>query len=68
MKQFDEYLYKRIRVVCTDGTVFEGQVDSFGGTVQGEEEYGRKEDFVSVYTGDGCYVLFRSEIKEIIEM
>lgn len=68
MIDFGKYLYKRVRIVCTDGQVFDGEVVSFGGSVQGKEEYGRKEDYISVYTGDSDYVLFQSEIKEIVEL
>lgn len=68
MKTYDEYLYKKVRIVCTDGSEFTGSVDSFGGSVQGEEEYGRAEDFLSVYTGESSCVLFQSEIKDIVEL
>ncbi|WP_343084082.1 hypothetical protein [Blautia producta] len=68
MKTYDEYLYKKVRIVCTDGSEFTGSVDSFGGSVQGKEEYGRAEDFLSVYTGESSYVLFQSEIKDIVEL
>lgn len=67
MKTFDEYLYKKVHVICTDGSEFFGSVDSFGGSVQGEEEYGIPENYIAVYTGDGSYVMFESEIKDIIE-
>ncbi len=68
MKQFGEYLYKDIEVTCKDGKVFQGTVMSFGGSVQGKEDYGVDEDYISVYTGDADYVLFRSEIEEIKEV
>lgn len=67
MKTFDKYLYKKVKVICTDDETFVGEVMSFGGSVQGEEEYGKAEDFICVYTGECEYILFRSEIKEIIE-
>lgn len=65
MMQYDEYLGKKIRVYCKDSSEFYGDAVSFGGTVQGEEEYGRAESFIVVYTGDGEYVLFESEIEAI---
>lgn len=68
MKPLGEYLYKKVKVICTDGKVFTGQVDSFGGSVQAKEEYGRSEEYIDIYAGDSCYVLFQSEIKEIIEL
>lgn len=68
MKSYDEYLYERVRIICTDGSEFTGSVESFGSSVQGEEEYGRAEDFISVYTGESSYVLFQSEIKDIVEL
>lgn len=67
MKDYDKYLYKKVKVICTDGKEFAGEVVSFGGDVQGEEEYGKKEAYLCVYTGDSDYVLFESEIKEVIE-
>lgn len=67
MKRFDEYLYQDVEVRCVDGQVFRGSVDSFGGSVQGKEDYGREEDYIAVYTGDSDYVLFRSEIENIKE-
>ena len=68
MKQFGEYLYKDIKLTCKDGKVFQGSVMSFGGAVQGKEDYGVEEDYISVYTGDADYVLFRSEIESIKEL
>ena len=68
MKQFGEYLYKDIEVICKDSKVFRGSVMSFGCSVQGKEDYGVDEDYISVYTGDADYVLFRSEIEEIKEV
>lgn len=67
MKEFSQYLYKKVTVICTDGKEFSGEITSFGGSVQGEEEYGIAEDYIDIYTGDSSYVLFRSEIKEIKE-
>lgn len=66
MTYYGEYLYKKVKVICSDGKEFTGEVVSFGGSVQGEEEYGQAESFISVYTGDDQYVLFESEIKEIV--
>lgn len=68
MKRFDEYLYKKVEIVCTDKSEFVGEVTSFGGSVQGEEEYGIAEDFLCINTRGGNYLFFRSEIAEIIEM
>ena len=68
MVDFGKYLYKQVKVSCVNGSVFEGDVVSFGGSAQGEEEYGRSEDYISVYTGDAVYVLFRSEIENITEI
>ncbi len=68
MKDYSKYLYKKVKVICSDGKEFVGEVVSFGGSVQGEEEYGKAEDFICVYTGDSEYVLFDSEIKEIVEL
>lgn len=68
MTYYGEYLYKRVKVICTDGMEFVGEVTSWGCSVQGEEEYGRAEDYICVYTGDSQYVLIESEIKEIIEL
>ena len=68
MKSFDWYFDKKVKVLCTDGQVFSGAVVGFGGSVHGEEEYGRAENFISVYTGDASYVLFESEINDIVEV
>jgi len=68
MMAFDQYLDKGVTVICDDLSEFTGIVDSFGGSVQGKEEYDREEAFISIYTGDGDYVLFESEIKDIIEL
>lgn len=66
MMDFSIYLQKRVKIRCTDETEFTGEVLSYGGSVQGEEEYGTAEPYISVYTGDGCYVLFEHEVKEIV--
>lgn len=68
MKSFGEYLYRDVKITCKDGKTFKGSVDSFGGSVQGKEEYDREEKFICIYTGDASYVLFESEIKEIAEI
>lgn len=68
MKTFDKYLHKEVKIICTDDTEIRGTVDSFGGSVQGLEEYNREENFLSIYTGDEDIVFFESEIKEIVEM
>ena len=39
---------------------------SYGGEAQGKEEYGVAEAYISVYSGDCCYVLFEREIEQII--
>ena len=67
MKDFSQYLYKKVKIICTDGKEFSGQIRSFGGSVQGEEEDGIAEDYIDIYTGDNNYGVFRSEIKEIHE-
>ncbi len=68
MTYYGEYLYKKVKVICFDGKEFVGEAVSFGGRVQGEEEYGRAEDFICVYTGDCEYILFEGDIKEIVEL
>lgn len=68
MKTFDQYLYKKVKIVCTDDSEFVGSINSFGGSVQGKEDYGREENFLSIDTGDGDTVLFESEIKELLEL
>lgn len=68
MKEVGDYLYKKVEIVCKDGKVFHGDVVSFGGSVQGEEEYGVADEYLTVFTGDADYVLFGSEIEEIKEV
>lgn len=67
MKEFGEYLNCKVEIICKSGKIFKGEVMSFGDFVQGEEEYGRAEAYICVYTGDTCYVLFQSEIQDINE-
>ena len=68
MKDYSKFLHKKIKVICSDDKKFIGEVVSFGGNVQGKEEYGRDEDFICIYTGDSEYVLFRDEIRGIEEV
>ena len=68
MKELGEYLYKDVKVICTDGETFDGTIESFGGSAQGKEDYGVEEDYIDLRKGGTSTVLFKSEIENIEEL
>ena len=65
MSYYGAYLHDVVTVECASGSVFTGDVTSFGSSVQALEEYGIEEDFIVVDTGGTSYALFDSEIRSI---
>ena len=67
MSYYGDYLHQPITVICTDGDRLSGNVISFGGSVQGKEEYGTPEDFLVLDTNGSATILFDSDIQKIVK-
>jgi hypothetical protein len=64
---YGEHLHKTVSVTCKDGQVFKGDVFSFGGSVQGKEEFGVEEPYLEVDVGGSGVLIFEHEIESIEE-
>jgi hypothetical protein len=67
LKPFSDYLYKKIKVITDDDTIFEGTVQDFGGKIQGYEENNKSQSYIELYNDKNALltVLFENEIKDI---
>ena len=65
-RSFGEYLYKDVIITDIDDIVYKGDVASFGGEIEGKEDYGVAEPFIVIWQGAMQMLLFESEIKEIV--
>lgn len=63
---YADYLYKDVIVTSMRGGVYKGYISDFGDAFDGEEEYGRAEEYLVVNSGGSYMFLFESEIKEIV--
>lgn len=67
MKELYEYLFKKVRIITTDGETYEGEVDLYSSA----EDSGDDEDSIGICTDeitkDGIGI-FKSEIASIEEI